>query len=293
MNRKASWGLKREGTPPHNQCRHASIGLSSGIHLSKKLSMHLEKDPWMSHVWRKNQDNWPEVDKDPEGLSYISDWCCLYTVLLLTPPQVCTLPSFWWTVLLVTQDAHIPLQVCVPLCLESDLMPSSSLGRMPRPFLSECVFLPYFWVGLTNCFHSCSPVHCSVSLIITFVPVCIVWASLKYSCFQLGERDRVTLLPASSHWFSSGKDSWFSSRLPRFNSWAGSWEVPSGLLTTFPPRSLSSMWQIFIFHIWLVLHMLKTSYFYECLWPSESHFKMWDHDLRVSSLASCVSYSNV
>ena len=83
MHRKASWEFKREGTPPHNKCRHASIGLSSGIHLGKSLSMHLGKDPWMSQVWRKNQDNWPEVNKDPEGLSYISGWRCLCTVPLL------------------------------------------------------------------------------------------------------------------------------------------------------------------------------------------------------------------
>ena len=204
MHKKASWGFKKEGTPPHNKCRHASIGLSSRIHLGKKLSMHLGKDPWMSKVWRKNQDNWPEVNKDPEGLSYISGWRCLCTVLLLTPFQLCTLPSFWWTVLLVIQDAHTPLQICVSLCLVSDLLPSSSLERMPIPFLSKCAFLPCFWIGLTNCFHPWCPVHCSVSLIITFVPICIVLASLKYSCFQLGETDRVTLLPASSHWCSSG-----------------------------------------------------------------------------------------
>ena len=166
--------------------------------------MHLWKDPWMSQVWRKNQDNWREVNIDPEGLSYICDWCHLCTVLLLTPPQVCTLPSFWWTMLLVTQDAHTPLQVRVSLCLVSDSLPSSSLERMPIPFLSECVFLPCFWVGLTNCFHLCSPIHCSVSLIITFAPVFILFASSKYSCFQLGKRDRVTLLPASNHWWSSG-----------------------------------------------------------------------------------------
>ena len=33
-------------------------------------------------------------------------------------------------------------------------------------------------------------------------------------------RARVTLLLASSAWWTNGWDSWFSSRLPRFNSWA-------------------------------------------------------------------------
>ena len=30
-------GLKREGSPPHNKCGHASIGLCSGIYLRKIL----------------------------------------------------------------------------------------------------------------------------------------------------------------------------------------------------------------------------------------------------------------
>ena len=41
MRRKSSWESKSEGTPLHNQCRYAAIGLYSGIHLSQKLCIHL------------------------------------------------------------------------------------------------------------------------------------------------------------------------------------------------------------------------------------------------------------
>ena len=44
----------------------------------------------------------------------------------------------------------------------------------------------------------CSPIHCAGSVIINFVPVCIVFASLKLSCFQTWEGARATLLLASS-----------------------------------------------------------------------------------------------
>ena len=73
MFRKSSLGLKREGTPPHNKCEHASIDLYGGIHLRRKLHRHLWEGAWISQVWRKKQDNWPKVNKDLEGLSHISD----------------------------------------------------------------------------------------------------------------------------------------------------------------------------------------------------------------------------
>ena len=46
MRRKASWGLKRELTPPHIKCGHILIGLCGGIHLRKKLHTHFGEGPW-------------------------------------------------------------------------------------------------------------------------------------------------------------------------------------------------------------------------------------------------------
>ena len=38
---QASWRWKTEGHPPYNKCGYIPTGLCSGIHLSKKLHMHL------------------------------------------------------------------------------------------------------------------------------------------------------------------------------------------------------------------------------------------------------------
>ena len=62
---------------------------------------------------------------------------------------------------------------------------------------------------------------------------------MKHFCFQMGERARAPLLLVSSPSRSSGYDSWFSSRLRRFNSWAGNYNLSSGPLTAVPPRSHS------------------------------------------------------
>ena len=62
-----------------------------------------------SQMWRKKPDNWSNVNKDPEGLSYISGLHHLFTELFFT------------------QDAHTPLQVC--LCLAPDLLCSFFLIR--------------------------------------------------------------------------------------------------------------------------------------------------------------------
>ena len=51
----------------------------------------------------------------------------------------------------------------------------------------------------------CSPTY-AVPLRINFVPAFVF---LKHSCFQMGARARGSLLPASSHWWSSGEDFWF------------------------------------------------------------------------------------
>ena len=89
------WWLKREGAPSHNKGGHGTIGLCSGVCLSKNLHTHLGEGLWISHMWRRKQDNWSNVNKDPEGLTYKTDVNHLVTVLLLT------------------QDVHTPSRVCV------------------------------------------------------------------------------------------------------------------------------------------------------------------------------------
>ena len=185
--------------------------------------MHLGEDPWTSQVWRKKQDNSPKVNKDPGGLSYISDLCHLHTMFLFTqdtctPLRVCV--SAWFLMYCahpLPQPLHSSLGVY--FCLVSDLLLSSSLERMPIPFLSGCVSLPCFWAKKN--FFVCSPQSCAMSLIINFVPAFTVFTSLKHSCFQTRARAKITLLLASSSWWTGGYDSCFASRLPRFNSWTG------------------------------------------------------------------------
>ena len=70
---------------------------TGGIHCSKKLQMHLGEDPWNSQVWRKQHDDWPRVNKQLEGLSYIND------------------SHHLWTELPLTQDAHTLISGCVSL----------------------------------------------------------------------------------------------------------------------------------------------------------------------------------
>ena len=84
MCKKDSWGPKREEISPYNKGGHAPIGLYVGIHCSKKLHTYLREGPRTSEVWRKKQDNWPNINKDLERLSYISDLKHLSTALLLT-----------------------------------------------------------------------------------------------------------------------------------------------------------------------------------------------------------------
>ena len=78
---------------PHNKHGHVPTGLCGGIHLSKNLHSHLGEGLRTSQSWRKKWDNWPNVHKDPERLSYISDVHRLFITLLIqdahTPPWVC------------------------------------------------------------------------------------------------------------------------------------------------------------------------------------------------------------
>ena len=108
------------------------------------------------------------------------------------------------------------------------------IGGTPTPFPSGCVSLPFASVS-TNCFSLCSPGCCTVSLIIDFVPLSTVFASLRNAFFN-GARAPGILLLASCPWGTSGYDSWFSSRLPRVNSWAGHQDL------TLTHTSLASLW---------------------------------------------------
>ena len=46
-------GVEKEGGPSNSKCGQAPIGLCDGIHLSKKLGMHLGEDPRTSQVWKE------------------------------------------------------------------------------------------------------------------------------------------------------------------------------------------------------------------------------------------------
>ena len=96
---------KREAAPLQNKCRQAAIGLCVGIHLSKKLSTHLAEGPWTRQLWRKKQDNCPNVNRHPEGLSCKSGARHLCTH---TPPP-----------------GHRHYSQSVHLCLTADLLHSS------------------------------------------------------------------------------------------------------------------------------------------------------------------------
>ena len=91
---EGSLGVTNGGAPPHNKCGHTPIGFCGGIHLSKKLRMHVGEGPRAGQVWQKKPDNWPKVNKDPEGLSYGSDSNHLVTELLLIREDAHTL-SLW------------------------------------------------------------------------------------------------------------------------------------------------------------------------------------------------------
>ena len=76
-------GSKREGRHPLIICGDSPTGLCGGIHLSKKLHVHVGEGPRAGQVWKKQQDDWPKVNKDPEEPSYISDLNHLFPVLLI------------------------------------------------------------------------------------------------------------------------------------------------------------------------------------------------------------------
>ena len=80
-------GQKGRGALPHNKCGHAPTGLCSGIYLYKMLNTHLGEGPRTDRSGvikkKKKKDNWPKLNKDQRGLSYIKDLNHLFTMLFL------------------------------------------------------------------------------------------------------------------------------------------------------------------------------------------------------------------
>ena len=70
----------------------------------------------------KKEDNWPRVNNDLEGLSYMIS----FTSILHSSLRMPTLLSGYG------------------LCLVSDVLRSPSLEKMPMPLFSLCVSLPCF-----------------------------------------------------------------------------------------------------------------------------------------------------
>ena len=97
---EGSLEVKREGAPLYSKCGYTPTGLCSDIHPRKKILVHVGQGPSTGQVWEKKWDNWPNGNKDPEGLSHISDWSHLFTVLLFirkdahTLSEGAVLPSF-------------------------------------------------------------------------------------------------------------------------------------------------------------------------------------------------------
>ena len=118
----ASWGSKRKGVLSNNKWGHAPIGLCDGIHLSKKLGMHLGEDPRTSQVWKEKGDNRSNVNKALEGLSYSRGLHHLFTSLLiqdsLIPLRRVSLPC-------LSQKNKLLLYVLSHLCgVSSNKLPS-------------------------------------------------------------------------------------------------------------------------------------------------------------------------
>ena len=151
---EASWGSERRGHHPiisDAKAPHRPVGWNLSV---KKVVHTCWGGPRAGQVWKKKQDNWPKVNKDPEELPYRND-------------------------------------------LTTSLLHSSSLGGMPTPFLSWCVSLPRFCLNSTNCFSVCSPTCCTMALIINFVPVSTLFASLR-NAFLNGGKSQGNLVSSLS-----------------------------------------------------------------------------------------------
>ena len=91
----------------------------------EKLWTRLRKGPRPSQLWRKKQNNWPNINKDVEELSYISDLntFLLYPSSLRKPTfllRCLFLPCFWLTTFLLHQDTP-QSSMGVHFCLASVL----------------------------------------------------------------------------------------------------------------------------------------------------------------------------
>lgn len=89
----APWGSKR-------RVHHPKIGDAKVPH--RPLGWNLSwqfcwRGPRAGHVWKKKQDNWPKLNKDLEGLSYVN--------------YLTTLIAF----LLIREDAQTLFSLCVSL----------------------------------------------------------------------------------------------------------------------------------------------------------------------------------
>ena len=128
-------GVKREGAPLYSKCGYTPTGLCSDIHPSNKLFVHVGEGPRTGQVWEKKWDNWSNGNKDPEGLSYISDLSHLFTVLFL-----------------IRKDAHT-LSECVALSsfsLQSDQITSDQSLSHVRLFATPWIAARQASLSITN-----------------------------------------------------------------------------------------------------------------------------------------------
>ena len=116
-------GWKGRGTHPISVDMHPEAS-AVGSTLEKRCSHILGRVHGPVRGEERN-NKWPKVNKVPERLFY--KWF--------------TSPLYW-------APPHSGCSSSSPgvsLCLASDILPSS-LERMPIPFFSVCVSLPWFWV---------------------------------------------------------------------------------------------------------------------------------------------------
>ena len=111
-------------------------------------------------------------------------------------------------------------ELCHVNDLAISLLHPSSLEGRPHPFSPVLrLYLVSVWNNLFVC--KLSHLRYCVSNKKNFAPVFTVFASLKNSYFEIEERAREIFASSLYPCWSSGQDFWFSSRLPRFNSWEG------------------------------------------------------------------------
>lgn len=95
-HKAAPQGSKRERASSHNMCGHTPFSLCAGIHLDKKMRMHIGKGPRAVQMWKRSEIIGQRKTKIQKNCPYIND-------------------------------------------LTTSLLHSSSLGRMPKPFLWVCI----------------------------------------------------------------------------------------------------------------------------------------------------------